>query len=175
LQENALHLAASAMTSRTGLNLHNICENALLYRQNAKEFNTLTKVVAPNREWSCRHCKRNLSQAKLRLSSQNADCIWITAAGMLKSHCSLTKESAPGWTCIWTTVSSDCHLRFADENHLLKHMKQHHVRVGGEGRDTHVDWPADMRCKSAGTCGFGATIGGRTMLLTSAGLVVPAR
>jgi hypothetical protein len=57
---------------------------------------------------------------------------------------------------------------------LLQHMKRHHVRLGIEGRDTHLDWPADMRHNSAETCGFGASIGGRTMMFTSAGLVVPA-
>jgi hypothetical protein len=64
-------------------------------------------------------------------------------------------------------------MRFADEKRLLEHMKEHHVRLGTEGRDTLIDWPADMRHKSTQMCGFGATVGGREMLLTSNGFIVP--
>lgn len=97
------------------------------------------------------------------MSQNSADNLWIDACGLLKSHCAKEPNEPPGWTCIWRKVSRECYLRFESDMALLKHMKICHVGGYVGGMHVTVDWPADSRDRTAGTCGYGAAIGGRRM------------
>ena len=114
-----------------------------------------------------------VSKVALNLSPPSPDQIWISAAGMLKAHCTRVPGMADGWTCIWPIVSNECHMRFGGEKQLLQHMKRRHVAFGARGRSSTIHWPADLRHRRSDTCGFGATIGGQVMQDSDGCFLVP--
>lgn len=163
---------STALGTRVQTNVHDICPNALLYRDNQHEFEHLTTPikVVDRLTWSCNRCQRRLTQIMFKLSPTADDNIWIDASGMMKSHC--TKERGQvGWTCIWKRGSRECYLKFPTELALLKHMQQCHVKGYGS-RQTSIDWPADLRTWTDKTCGYGATIKGQTMRSSNSSFVV---
>jgi hypothetical protein len=160
--------------NRTQANFHNTCRNAVLYRTNCYEFEQLTiKLPNGNEKWACIKCGMALSEFSLRLSPSSSDIIWISAAGWLKAHCERLAGQVDGWTCIWPVISSECNARFDGVKRLLKHMKQHHVKLGTGGRRSTIHWPADIRGRSSDRCGFGATIGGQVMQDSESCFIVP--
>jgi hypothetical protein len=156
---------------RTQLNVHNICNNAILYRQNV-EFAKLAYEI-PNthpKEWECGNCKMTVSKLVGNISN---DSIWIDAQGFFKAHCERQSGRADGWTCIWPIVSTECRSRYDSEKELLLHMKNHHLVPESPGQPTYLHWPADLHNKNAKTCGFGGTIGGRHLHESNANFKFP--
>lgn len=165
----------SLVFSRTQPNVRDVCINARLYRQNRRDFKQLTNNVPSSNpeEWTCNSCNMVVSRVSLRLSPPSPDLIWISASGMLEAHCTRKPGRSDGWTCIWPVVSLDCYVRFDGEKQLLQHMRTYHVKLGTQGQDSKVHWPANIRRWRFDTCGFGATIGGRGMQESESCFVIP--
>lgn len=168
--------SGSISFSRTSLNMHKMCKNARLYRMNREDFSQLATAVPNTNEavWKCNHCTMIVAQATLKLSAGSEDRIWIAPVGFFKAHCEHRSGSAEGWTCIWPVVAPPCYSRFDSEKRLLEHMRDFHVVLGGQGRDSAIQWSADFHYGDAETCGFGALIGGQRMRNSEGSFIVPA-
>ncbi|KAF2730768.1 hypothetical protein EJ04DRAFT_31766 [Polyplosphaeria fusca] len=163
-----------AQSPASCLNVHTICENALLYSSNSRRFHQVAHKIPTRGQtaYCCTRCDMRITQTSLRLSKTTQDRVWIGPSGMLKAHCMLRGSEAPGWTCIWKKISRECYLRFDGERDLLKHVKSCHLNKV-EGRGWEVEWPNDARERSVGKCGFGVVIGGKEMLEGDGCFVVP--
>jgi hypothetical protein len=180
---NGLLSNTTLMASQTSLlsslrfhNVHNICENALSYRENKLTFHEAAIEIGMDgdvRIWECRRCNMKLSRAHRNVSSSNSDFVWVGPSALLKSHCSFQPGQPLGWTCIWKKVSRQCYLRFDSRRSLLKHLLQAHVIARVSGQATTVDWPEDLRPFSVDQCGYGITLGGRKMQNSVSSFIVP--
>jgi len=162
-------------TGRTEANVHNVCINAVFYRQGREEFDRLATAV-PNtneNEWRCNRCNMPLLEVNLRLSVGSQDRIWIGPVGFFKGHCDRRPEQPHGWTCIWPVAAPACNSRFDTERALLEHMRDFHVSLGVGGQDSTIERAADWHSLEARTCGFGALIGGQRMQNANGSFVVP--
>jgi hypothetical protein len=173
---NLMASQLSLSSSTRSHNVHNICENALLYRENQYSFDNA--AMEAGREgrmqvWVCRRCNMKLFRARRQISSSNSDVIWVGPGAQMKSHCSFQQGQPEGWTCIWQKVSRQCYLRFESRERLLKHMLDVHVGERVLGQATTVDWPEDLRPRMADQCGFGVTIGGCKMQDSGSSFIVP--
>jgi hypothetical protein len=156
---------------RAQFNVHNICNNAILYRQNGDRFAELAYKV-PNtdpQEWECENCKMTVSKLEGKFSNNS---IWIDAQGFFKAHCQRQSGQVDGWTCIWPIVSTECRSRYDNEKALLIHMKEYHLISGSPGQPTYLHWPADLHNKNPKTCGFGGTIGGQDLNESNTNFVI---
>jgi hypothetical protein len=165
LSANPSTSSMSLTLGRTQLNIHKICKNARLYREDCYSFNQLANEVegTNQHDWACNHCNMVMSKISLRLAPNSPDVIWIAPVGLFKAHCRRFDGEQDGLTCIWPVVDGSCHVRFGNELQLLQHMRRHHVIPGVASRSFKLHWPADLRTPSAKTCGFGATVGGHEM------------
>jgi hypothetical protein len=166
----------SLLSSSRFHNVHNICENALSYRENKLTFQEAVMETGIDGDvpvWVCRRCNMKLSRALRNVSSSDSDFVWIGPSALLKSHCSFQPGQPLGWTCIWQKVSRQCYLRFNSRRSLLKHMNEVHVGARVPGQVTTVDWPEDLRPCLADQCGFGVTMGGRKMQNSVSSFIVP--
>lgn len=175
----AVTFASDAEFARKSrFNVHNVCDSALVYRENSCSFHDVAYLKTPGDypEWSCKRCNMTMSRVQLQLSAKSPDNVWMSPSGLFKAHCTLELSNGlgPGWTCIWQKVSRDCYLRFGRQRDLLKHMKDVHVSDAARGEHTNIDWPADSRNWNAETCGYGATIGGKAMQDSRESFVIPA-
>lgn len=151
-----------SILSRTQLNPHRICANAIAYRKDYSSFREMTTTIPhkEDQEWRCDHssCATSVFKIALTLQTPQRSSIWIMAHGVFKAHC----ERA-GWTCIWHIVHGDCRTRFGTLQDLLLHMREHHVKVGTNARTTRIHGSPDLQSlvrPSALSCGFGAIIDG---------------
>lgn len=154
----------------------NLCPNAVLYRNNQRQFDQV--AVSCHRgsvvqEWACRLCGTIVSRASMPLSLEKSGSaqVYITPVGFFKSHGA--RHGAGTWSCIWEKRSKECSDSFYRRRDLLCHMQEIHVKSQRNKGMFDVDFPADGRELNAAKCGYGVTLAGDEMRLGKGRFIVP--